>query len=105
MSSTEIPPALPAQNLSNVSQENEKDTERGVSSYFVIGIMVIILLVLIYFAYTQFISNRDCDEAFVKGQTQERSDTAADYNLRDEIKQLDFMQSNMLKKLSNDIGL
>jgi hypothetical protein len=93
-------------NLNNptsiVQQNSEEETSFG--TYLLIGLIIVVLCLLGYYAYGKFIENSKC-EPFVKELTQERDDTVVDFNLRDSIKQLESMQKNILSRISSDIGI
>ncbi len=107
--------ALPSNSL--VSVENGPKTEW--TQYILPGVLVLIFLVLLYYAYCEFIGNAEkgnkrnrCEddddderEGFVEGNRQERTDIVADFNLEESIKSLEQMQSKILRELSQDSGI
>lgn len=80
------------------------EPKSNVYTYVVYGVMAIVLIVLIYFAYAKFMESaggQSCDDA-------KKSDSASlvpDYNLRDELKAIDKAQAAILKRISSDVGL
>jgi hypothetical protein len=59
---------------------------------------------MVWYAYGKFTEN-SCKEKFIKGNQQERDDLVVDYNLSEEIRNLEIMQRQLLKKISNDVGI
>ena len=83
----------------------EKDTDPDadaspVARYVMIGVITIALVLLVYYAYSRFIDN-SISEPMAKGVEQERDDPVVDFNLREAIKNLQNIQRNVLKTLSN----
>ncbi len=102
---TDIQIETPA--ITEVEKNPDIIEESNLYSYVVIGIIAVIIMLIIYLAYSQFISNSDGADAegFVKGQEQERTDLVIDYNLQQVIDHLNKLQNTIVKKLSSDTGL
>ena len=87
------------------ANDTTKDTEEtSLSTYIFIGLSIVILCLLFYYAYNRFITN-SIKEPLTAGLKQERDDPVVDYNLRDEIRSLENLQRNILKKISTDAGI
>ena len=56
-------------------------------SYVFIGLLVVALVILMYYAYCRFIDN-STEEPMSKGVEQERDDPIVDFNLREAIREL-----------------
>jgi hypothetical protein len=104
MSSTETAKPEPAKDTAITVVTDEKtSTDEGSNLYYYIFIAIVTVLVvfLLYYAYTRFISKQS-DDNFTKGQEQERDDPVTDFNLRESIKELQGMQRNILKTISEN---
>ena len=80
-----------------VEQESSKTS---MSTYIIVGALVVLLIGLLYYAYIQFVSNSTTSETMMKGLEQERDDPVIDFNLREAIRDLQNMQKNVLSTLS-----
>jgi hypothetical protein len=83
----------------------DKKTGSSVATYVFIGLFVVVLLVLLYYAYCTFIDN-STTEHVSKNKPNSRSDTSvSDFNLQDTINDLKAKQDNVLRRLSSDVGI
>jgi hypothetical protein len=87
-----------------VDKASDDSEKTNITTYLIIGISIIAVILLLIFAYKKFIDNSD-SEPFVKGLQQERDDPVMDFNLNEAIKELEGLQKKVLQKLSNDTGL
>ena len=78
---------------------DEQQSESGVYSYIFVGVLSVVLLLLLYYAYNRFVTNA-VKEPFTKGNKQERDDPVVDFNLRETIEELRRLQGQVLKTLS-----
>ena len=83
------------------SAEPKKEEESQVYNYVFIGILTVVLVFLLYYAYLRF-SEQSIAEPYVKGLEQERDDPVIDFNLREAIKELQNIQRNVMKTLSEN---
>ncbi len=81
----------------NVTEATESSP---VLRYALIGALTVALILLVYYAYARFIDN-SLSEPMAKGVEQERDDPVIDFNLREAIKNLQNIQQNVLKTLSD----
>ena len=107
-SGTENTPLIVNQPASSIPDQNqpttEKETESSVFKNIFIGILVLALVFLIYYAYNRFVAN-SIAEPMTKGLEQERDDPVVDFNLREAIRNLRNMQKNVLSTLSENATL
>lgn len=87
----------------STSNENKKE-ETSMYNYIFIGVLVVVLVVLLYYAYCRFVDN-STSEPLVKGNQQERDDPVIDFNLRESINELQRIQRNILKTLSDNADI
>ncbi len=79
----------------------EKEPEnKSVLTYVFIGVLIISLVLLMYYAYNRFVAN-SLAEPMTKGTEQERDDPVIDFNLREAIKDLQNIQQRVLNSLSD----
>ena len=90
------------ENKTSVINENtQKNINISYNSILIIGIM---LITVIYFAYTQYKKNSD-EENFINNQQQEKSDYSDDFNLRSAINQLNSLQNNIMSNISENLDI
>ena len=94
-------------NQNDADQSNDKNNIDDKSlpdytKYIVYGLCAIVTILLLYYAYSRFVEN-SVDEPFVKGQSPERSDAAADYNLHEAVYKLENMQKRILRSVSDEV--
>lgn len=104
MDSSIQPAQVSPNNLLQVAS-GKKEEPSNLGNYIIAGVLALILIVLLYYAYDAFISNSGEEEGFVEGQRQERDDTVVDFNLEDAISALERKQSKILRHLSTDSGI
>ncbi len=65
--------------------------------------LVLAFVLLLFYVYDKWQESEDVDdeEGFVEGNRQERTDPQNDFNLQEAIQELENMQENVLKTLSN----
>lgn len=80
--------------------ENDKGS---LTSYIVIAVVVVVIIAAIWYGYSQFTKNQKTPVKVKKDP--ERDEAIIDYNLRDEINELEKIQQNVLKNLSSDPGI
>lgn len=107
-------------NLNTLDKETEKDVEKDVEKegnkdsdtnttytigkYILIGICVLLICFVLYYAYKTFLSNSDTDE--IVNKKNKTSETASsNYDLRNAIKKLKNMQDRILRNISSDVGI
>ena len=73
--------------------------------YFIYAVLIIGSIYLIYYLYNRQKSQQTTSDTFVKGNTPERDDVIADFNLHEAIKDLEKSQQNILKNLSDDVNI
>lgn len=81
--------------------EKTKAEANSLYTYIFIGILSVMLLLLLYYAYNRFTTNTVSDP-FVEGNRQERDDPVVDFNLREAINELQQIQARVLKTLSEN---
>ena len=74
-------------------------SKKNTGTYIFIGILTIALMLLLYYGYNRFVMNT-LKEPMTTDQTPERDDPVIDFNLREEIKDLQRMQKKILSGLS-----
>lgn len=79
----------------------EKDDSASTYNYVFIGVLSVVLILLLYYAYCRFAEN-SVEEPFVKGQTQERDDPVVDFNLREAIRELQNIQKKVISTISDN---
>jgi hypothetical protein len=84
-----------------VATPNTESSDSNVVTYVLIGVCIIVVVLLIYYAYKRFIKN-SIKDPFTKGQEQERDDPVVDFNLREAVLELQDMQKQILKTLSDN---
>ncbi len=95
----------PFNTLQNTIQQSTSTYDKSkISTYIVYAVLSIVLIVLIYFAYSKFQENAKGDDN-CKDDSKGGSALVADYNLRDEISDINKKQSTIMKRLSSDTGL
>lgn len=87
------------QDSSTAIVSDDTKSESNLYSYIFIGVLLVVLILLLYYAYNRFVSN-SVKEPFTKGNQQERDDPVVDFNLREVIEELKRMQGQVLKTLS-----
>ncbi len=97
--------AVPAPQVEQVTIDNDdQKAENSILKYVVIGVLVVSLVFLIYYAYNRFVAN-SLTEPLTKGVEQERDDPVVDFNLREAIKNLQNMQKRVLSTLSETVDI
>jgi len=76
--------------------------EHDIWSYVVIGVCVLCVCLVVWYAYCKWQENTD---EFVAGNRQERDDPVIDFNLRDVLTELERLQNKVLKNVSQDTGI
>jgi len=84
----------------SVTIPSKSDENFGVVNYIIIGVVIIIVLVIIWFAYDKFMENRNSSDS-----SKEKENPVADYDLEDEIYKLNQLQNKILKNISQDVGI
>lgn len=75
-------------------------------TYLLYAVIIIGSMYLLYYLYNHWNKTKQMpSESFVKGNTQERDDTIADFNLHETIKDLENAQQNILKNLSEEVNI
>lgn len=86
-------------------KSGEKKTGSSVTTYVFIGLFVVVLLALLYYAYCMFIDN-SVTKSTTKKKSNDRSDApVTDFNLQDTINCLKTKQDKVLRRLSSDVGI
>ena len=88
-----------SQNQTQLKSSPEDEESRPVFRYVMIGVITIALVLLVYYAYSRFVEN-SVNDGTSKNAEQERDDPVTDFNLREAIKNLQNIQNNVLKTLS-----
>lgn len=86
-------------NLSSIVINDQDLASDGIGAYVFIAIISILIIVLLYYAYSKFAFNK-YSETFTKGVEQERDDPVIDFNLREAIRGLQNRQQQVLSTLS-----
>lgn len=87
----------------NSSTDTEETAEKANTyNYIFIGVLAVVLILLLYYAYGRFTENSSEGEGFVKGNTQERDDPVIDFNLREAIQELQALQRNIMSTISDN---
>ena len=76
------------------------NTESSTWYYIIVGICTLCVVVLIYYSYRAWVKNADSSDGRV-----DKDDPVMDFNLKENIDQLEKMQNKILDKLSKDTGL
>lgn len=76
-----------------------KNDDNSLYSYVFIGVLAVVLILLLYYAYGRFVEN-SIKDPFTDGTQQERDDPVDDFNLRDAIKELQNIQKKVVSTLS-----
>jgi p-aminobenzoyl-glutamate transporter AbgT len=79
------------------------EDKKPLMSYIVIAVVVVIIIAALWYGYSQFTKNQKTQVKVKKDP--ERDEAIIDYNLRDEINELEKIQQNVLKNLSSDPGI
>jgi hypothetical protein len=79
--------------------ENTTNSDDSLYSYVFMGVLAVVLIMLLYYAYNRFVEN-SINEPFTEGTEQERDDPVDDFNLREAIKELQAIQKRVLSTLS-----
>lgn len=82
-------------------ETTKSDEKTTVGTYIFIGVLSLVLIALIYYAYNRFVEN-SVEEPFTDGVEQERDDPVVDFNLREAIADLNGMQQKVLSGLSEN---
>jgi hypothetical protein len=86
--------------ITNTSGTVTATEESSLTTYIIIGVVIVVLAIVIYWAYGSFTeqqSGRDSDKS---------KDKCADgFDLRDAIKDLEKLQKKICSKLSSDTGI
>ncbi len=80
-------------------------TKTSLTTYIFISVCVVILLILMYYAYSQFVENSKCNNDEPNKKTTSDDHNVIDYNLAESIKDLENTQKKILQKLSSDVGI
>lgn len=99
--STETQPAVVAANVEDVNKPSNTEEKNSTYTYIFIGLFIVVLMLLIYYAYNRFVTNT-ITEPMTKGTEQERDDPVVDFNLREAIRDLQNIQKNILSTLSEN---
>ena len=82
------------------ANKTEDDDSKPIGRYIMIGVITIALVLLVYYAYSRFIDNSSTGST---PKDTERDEPITDFNLREAIKNLQNIQRNVLKTLSDII--
>ncbi len=109
MSSIAVEPPQPntlevSQPVESIEKKDEPGAENSILKYVIIGVLIVALVFLIYYAYNRFVAN-SLSESMTKGVEQERDDPVIDFNLREAIKNLQNMQKRVLSTLSETVDI
>ena len=91
-----------------VSQSEIKVSETKPTNYILIGIFVIVLIVLFYYAAKKFTENKEPSGMVDKPEARRKKttdDTVIDFNLRESIEELRDLQKKTVKTLSDTFDL
>jgi uncharacterized membrane protein YvbJ len=81
---------------------NTANTEEGsVYNYVVMFIVAAVLILLIWYSYSKFVENSSGPNE----EVQEKDEAVADYDLKEELRELQKMQNNNLKDVTQDVGI
>jgi hypothetical protein len=75
--------------------------DRPVITYITIGLVVISIAILIYFAYKSFVNKADDGECDDEEGPAEKDEAITDFNLRDAITNLQEIQKRVMRTLSD----
>jgi hypothetical protein len=75
----------------------ESEEGRPLLTYIAVGVLVITIVVLVFYAYTKFTDNECEDEE----EKPDKEDLIADFNLRDAIQSLQATQNRVLSSISD----
>ena len=75
--------------------------DNNIKSYIIIGILSILFIIIIYYAYITFIDNSE--SLMIK--TEKEDKIISDFNLKNVIKDLQRLQQKIRSKLSEDTGI
>lgn len=79
------------------------EDKKPIMTYIVIAVIIVIVIAAIWYAYSKFTKNQKTTCKVKKDP--ERDEPIIDYNLRDEISELERIQNSVLKNLSSDPGI
>ena len=108
MASTETSPfvAAPEPEASVVTKEPQTSKPVSYYTYAVYFFAFVAVILLIWYMYARFSDNSSgLREPFTDGQKQERDDTAADFNVAEEVDKLNRKQKQILSGLSQSTGM
>jgi len=91
---------LDNQAVNEIVKEKSKLT-----TYILYGVCIIGLIVILYIAYSRFISNSECDDDEPKKIKKEKDEPVSDYNLYEAIDELKAIQQNVLRNISDDVNI
>jgi cytochrome c-type biogenesis protein CcmH/NrfG len=91
----------PADASADTKKDADDKTESNIYSYVFTAVLAVVLIFLLYYAYCRFAEN-SVTEPYVKGQEQERDDPVVDFNLRESIKELQNLQRQVMKTISEN---
>jgi hypothetical protein len=80
------------------------DKKTSLSTYIVVGVICLAVVLLLWYAYQCFTTNaseEDCMSNKKKNKDKDRDETIANYNLQDAVYQLENIQADVLKNLSD----
>ena len=75
----------------------EESSSRPLLTYIAIGVVIVVVVALIFYAYTSFSSG----DQEVEEKTPEKDTTITGFNLRDAIQRLQTIQSRVMNSLSD----
>lgn len=97
---------------SNSESEGSKknDTEKtSLMTYGLIVVFVILVILLLYYAYNQFYANSEDESSDTTKagdkKSKQKDEMISDYNLAEAIDHLEKKQNQILRRLSDDVGL
>ena len=105
--STEVPNTPSETKIADKTAENKDPSKDEVTqststyNYIFIGVLSVVLILLLYYAYSRFVEN-SVEEPFTKEPAQERDDPVIDFNLREAIKELQALQRNIMSTISDN---
>ncbi len=99
---TNIPSVTTPENTDIVKKaEDSLFQDNTLYTYIFIGVLSVVLILLLYYAYNRFVEN-SLNEPFSEGNEQERDDPVDDFNLREAIRELQNIQKRVLSTLSEN---
>ncbi len=85
-----------------VQSDNKPLEESTGPNKILLGILVIIVILILYFAFSKFTSNKN---SFSSGLQSEKDDPSGDFNLEECIGNLEKKQNKIVNKLSDNVDI